>query len=721
MTAPAPAAEQPDASIDVGVVLGALMRRAVRIVFVTLLLCAATYAVLMFVPRMYESSAGLLVEPRSNVFTRAANDVAGTGYVVDDATISSQIALIKSRDTVLAVIEAAGLRSVPEFSQSGGGLLALVGLGGQRSPSDARIVAAVNENLIVSQERNSRIISVAFRSQDPELAARVANAVAITHVSRRAGQQVSDTIEATAWLEGEIASLRARVAEAERRVAEFRVANDLFMGANNTSLIDQQLSSFSSQIAAATERRNAAESRAQLIRSLLQSGQSVSGVSDVQSSPVVQQLSQEKARLQGERAQQSATLLSNHPTIRALDAQIAEIDTQIAAEGRRVADALDVQARIEADLERSLQEELTRLKITAGSATREGVTLAELEREATAQRELLNAYLIRYSDAAARTESSSALPDVRIISEAAPAITPVSPKTALILVAVFLVSVILQVGAVIFGELLSGRALRAPATREPDIETVREAIAEALEDEPAEDDSFVEPPLDEDAAIDELETVEPLEDDVAFSEPDAEELLPLEPPPLRNAMPRGSALDMAIDTIAASVMTGSERRVMIAALDDWTDSQAFAERLGALVIGNGQSLAEIDAASRQQGLELGLADLVAGEADFGDVVHRGSEERFAFVPWGQSATLARGGDRITTLVDALGDIYEAVIVVTGKVGMSSTLPLFAEVGGCCVLLAEDPLRAEAAKADIEALGFAPVHVVAAASLQSEVA
>lgn len=721
MTAPAPAAEQPDASIDVGVVLGALLRRAVRIVFVTLLLCALTYAVLMFVPRMYESAAGLLIEPRSNVFTRAANDIGGAGYVVDEATISSQIALIKSRDTLLAVIEATGLREVPEFSRGGGGLLSLIGLGGPRGPSDERVINAVNENLIVTQERNSRIISVAFRSLDPELAARVANAVAITHVSRRAGQQVSDTIEATAWLEGEIASLRERVAAAERQVAEFRVENDLFMGANNTSLIDQQLSSFSSQIAAATERRNAAESRAQLIRSLLQSGQAVSGVSDVQASPVVQQLSQEKARLQGERAQQSATLLSNHPTIRALDAQIAEIDTQIAAEGRRVAEALEVQARIESELERSLQEELTRLKITAGSATREGVTLAELEREATAQRELLNAYLIRYSDAAARTESSSTLPDVRIISEAAPAITPVSPKTALIMIAVFLVSVILQVGAVIFGELLSGRALRVPEVREPDIETVREAIAEALEDEPAEDDSFAEPPLDEIAAIAPEPLPEPEDETWALPEEPEEEQPVSEPLPLLNTAPRGSALDIEIETLAASIMAGAARRVMVAALDDWTDSQLFAERLGARVIGNGQSLAEIDAASRQQGLELGIADLVVGEADYGDVVHRGPEERFAFVPWGQNAVLARNTDRITTLVDALGDIYEAVIVVTGKVGMSSSLPLFAEAGGCCVLLAQDPARAETAQADIEALGFSPVYVVAAANLQSEVA
>jgi polysaccharide biosynthesis transport protein len=430
MSTAAPPADQQDASIDVGLIVGAVMKRGVRIGLVTLILCAVAFAVLLFVPRLYESSAALLIEPRSNAFTRATNDVSAAA-IVDEATVASQIELIKSRDTIAAVIENTGLREVPEFAGGGGGLLSLIGLGGSNAPSEGKIITAVNDNLTVAQERNSRLISIAFRSEDPQLAARVANAFAVVHVNRRAGQQISDTVEATAWLEQEIEGLSIRVAEAERRVADFRVQNDLFMGANNTSIADQQLSNFTSQIAAAAERRSAAETRAQLIRSLLESSQSVSGVTEVQASPVVQQLSQELARLQGERAQRSATLLSNHPTIRALDAQIGELGAQIAAEGRRVAEALERQAQIEADLVRSLEGELTRAKITAGSATREGVTLAELEREAAAQRDLLNAYLIRFSEATARTDANSALPDVRIVTQAAPTVTPVSPKTAL--------------------------------------------------------------------------------------------------------------------------------------------------------------------------------------------------------------------------------------------------------------------------------------------------
>ena len=185
--------------------------------------------------------------------------------------------------------------------------------------------------------------------------------------------------------------------------------------------------------------------------------------------PSIQQLSQEKARLQGERAQKSATLLPNHPSIQALTAQITELDNQMKS-GRRVALPMRwrPKAQIEADLEASLRSEMTRVKGSASTATQDTVTLDGLEREAKAQRDLLEGYLQRYSEAASRTDANSALPDVRVVTEAAPSASPASPKVQLILMAVGIVSLAAQIGIVVFGELMSGRAIVAgPRAQRP--------------------------------------------------------------------------------------------------------------------------------------------------------------------------------------------------------------------------------------------------------------
>ena len=116
-----------DLTIDTGAMLAALLRRAVRIAVVTLLLVVATYAILLFVPRMYESTAGLLVEERSGALTRTANEqVSSQPSIPVEAMMSSQIELIKSRDTLLDVIDRENLRSVPELTNAGASPLDLI-------------------------------------------------------------------------------------------------------------------------------------------------------------------------------------------------------------------------------------------------------------------------------------------------------------------------------------------------------------------------------------------------------------------------------------------------------------------------------------------------------------------------------------------------------------------------------------------------------------------
>jgi succinoglycan biosynthesis transport protein ExoP len=347
------------------------------------------------------------------------------------------------------------------------------------------VLANLNERLSVVRERDSAVISINVRTKTPELSARIANAIAAAHVLRRAALSLSDTAEASQWLEQEIARLRVKVQEAEDAVANYRVDNDLFTGSDNTSILNQQLTAISTQITAAMERKNAALSRSNLIRELIASGQPIENVQDVRDSVVIQQLSETKANLQGELAQRSSTLLGNHPTIRALRAQIRAIEEQITVEARRVANALEAQARIEGDLEQQLREDLTRAKLSVSTATKDNVTLESLQRDAKAQRDLLESYLLRYSDASSRATAGSALPDVRQITVAAPSVVPASPKTTLILGAVGFVALALQIGAILFGELMSGRAL-APSSfdRQEEVYDEPEAEGAYAEQEP---------------------------------------------------------------------------------------------------------------------------------------------------------------------------------------------------------------------------------------------
>jgi uncharacterized protein involved in exopolysaccharide biosynthesis len=736
-----------DDRIDVAALFGAVAQRLPRIIVLTLVLLAAAFAVLMFMPRLYESSASILVEDRSSIYTRAANEQAPSSSSSDTGVVSSQIELLKSRDTLLTVIDQLDLRSVAEFNGGDGGgfsPMAIIGrlLGRKATPLsiDETVLNNLYSRLTVSQERDSRLISVTVQSTDPQRAADIANAVANAHVARRAQLSLSDTAVASGWLRDEIDRLRVVVNETETAVANFKVDNDLFVGSNNTGLADQQLSTIASQISAAQERKSTALARASLIRGMLERGQSIEGVADVRDSAVIQQLSEDKARLQGEMAQRSATLLSSHPTIRALTAQIRELDNQIAIEGRRVAGALDAEAQIEADLEVSLKAELDNAKVSASTATQDTVTLDELQREAKAQRDLLEGYLQRYNEAFSRTETNSALPDVRVVSLAAPSVTPASPKIQLVLVAVGIVAVLAQIGVILFAELMSGRAIitgREGVRPQDELDEVpfspaeleaeqQAAAGDSLAEEEGADEPdlfaapepVIEPPpsaavsdmrvAGADAGIAQSRLIEEL---AALGSLPANDPAPVLP--AHRAAPAVIADTVTLADLTADLVLGRTHLVMLAAHRSNADCEVLADELVADAQARGLSVALVDAGSGRLSELPGLSDLSGDAASFGDVVHKSTDNSFAEIPWGRARSITRKSTKPLTLVEALGDIYEVVVLLTGRVGMNSTLPMFADLDGRVVLVAgpeDEGAGIEDSRAQLLDAGFSTVDV-----------
>lgn len=684
-----------DMRMDMGALVAAVLSRGLRILLVTMLLLVATAAILLFIPKSYESSASLLVEPRSNIYTRASMETPSSGSSVNtEALMSSQIELIKSRDLLLEVVDSENLRSVPEFSNAGfspiGFVLRLIGRGPEQRSVDETVLGNLADRMTVIRERDSAVISIYVRSTDADLAARIANAIAAAHVKRRGAQSLTDTADATVWLQEEIDKLRPKVSEAETAVANYKVENDLFVGANSIPVTDQQLTVVATQIAEAQQRKNDAQARSQVIRGMLGSGQSLDGINDVRNSVVIQGLLETKANLQAELAQKSTTLLSNHPTIKALKAQIGELNKQITSEADRVADSLEAEAKVEADLEQRLRDDLTRAKLTAGDATKGSVTLDSLEREAKAQRDLLENYLAKYSDATSRTASNSALPDVRVVSEAAPSVEPASPKIPLILGAVGFVALALQIGAILFGELMSGRAL-----------TERTRVVEGG----LEDQAYDAEPA---AAADDNEIDDELELAVESS---------ITPPP--TARP----VDDDLAQLSAAVTTHQLRTVLLASLDGGQETLMVMDRLLEDALMSDLSAVVVDAGSGETSAMLGLTDLAAEQADYGDVMQRAGDN-LAEVPWGRLQSLDRRSSRPSTLIEALADIYHVVIVDTGRVGVASSLPLFSGARATVVLVTSEdtsPVAVGVARRDIAALGFELGRVVSLPAARADVA
>src|SRR5262249_12474664 len=456
--------------LDVAALGRALWRRKGRIAALTLLAAGLALAAVNMGPPRYKSEARGLIEARGNILLRPeAERLSERGATIDAEAVTSQVQLILSRDLAREVIKTLKLGERPEFdpvlrgSSTIGVILGLVGL--VRDPMsqtpEERVFRSFAERLTAYQVEKSRVIAIEFESESPELAARVANTVAETYLMVQQTAKQDQSRVAGLWLAEKIEPLRGAVANAEAKVEQYRARNNLLVGTNNTTLSNQQLGEFNAQLSAARAQKADAEAKGRIIRDALRAGTSVE-FADIINSELMRRLSEQRVTLRAQLAEQSSTLLDQHPRIKELKAQIADLDREIRSEADRLARSLENDARVASAKLDSLGASLDQLKRQAASTNEQDVQLRALEREAKAQRELLESYLAKYREATTRDSIGAGSPDARIISTAIVSNTPSWPKKAPTVLIAALGTFVLTVAFIVSGQLLSGQ-LAAPA------------------------------------------------------------------------------------------------------------------------------------------------------------------------------------------------------------------------------------------------------------------
>ena len=202
--------------LDFGALGQALARKRIWIIIPTLLAAVLSITVVNLVTPRYKSEARILVDGRENVFLRPNGERNEERTSLDAEAVTSQVQLLLSRDLAREIIKKNKLAERPEFDPVLQGisplksLLALFGIG--RDPfsltPEERVLDAYYDRFTAYAVDKSRVIVIEFQSRDPELAARVANAIAEGYLVLQQNARQEQAKSASLWLSGEIDNLR---------------------------------------------------------------------------------------------------------------------------------------------------------------------------------------------------------------------------------------------------------------------------------------------------------------------------------------------------------------------------------------------------------------------------------------------------------------------------------------------------------------------------------
>jgi uncharacterized protein involved in exopolysaccharide biosynthesis len=700
-----------------------LWQRRKRILVYTLIAAGVAFVVVNAITPRYRSESRLLLESRENVFLRAEADKNVDRTTIDAEAVTSQTQVVLSRDLARQVIAKEKLNDNPEFD-SGGVLRTILGLFGiGRDPTamtrEERTLEAYYDRLNVSAVEKSRVIAIDFSSASPELAASVANAIAETYLSMQQTAKQDQTRAAGSWLAGEIDKMRQKVADAEAKVEAYRVKANLFVGANNSSLPNQQLTEVNSQIAAARGQKADLEARAKQLRDLIRTGK-LADSSDIANSESMRRLIDQRTALRSQLAEQSTTLLDQHPRIKELKAQIAETDRQMRAEAERLARQFENDAKVAGDRLASMTASLDQVKQMASQSNEQDVELRALEREAKTQRDLLESYLAKYREASARDSINAAPPEARIISRASPAIQPAYPKKLpTVLIAAF-AAFALSAGFTVTGALLAPApaaaayaypyappAYAAQAYQPPVMATP--GVAPPVMAPPPPLPSMASPPMAPSFAA----TANPTFGAAAPAFGAASDV----PVPVSSVEQIARGLRQAGDAGRRVTVVGTARNVgtTYAAI---TLARALAKESNVVLVDlafGAPNLAVISTDTKAPG----IAELVRGTASFGDIITRDQFSNVHLIATGEignDGPMLAVSPMLATVIEALVSSYDHVVIDIGSAA-DIAVERFAPLAARAVLVASDPANAatRAARERLTLAGFADVTVLAGAA------
>jgi len=419
------------------VVLWALMMTVSTALVVSLLL-----------PKQYLATTSIVVDQRS------VDRVTGLTLPVQllPGYIATQVDVISSHKVARKVVEKLKFHENPQMQKD---FAKAKGIGDIRDWVADKLL----KKLEIRPSRESSVMQVGFTSNDPQLAAIIANAFADTYIQASNELQVQPAKSSADWFDSQMATLRERLEHAQSVLSTYQQEHGIVATDDRLDLENTRLAELSKQLVEGQARTSELQSRRDLLTSTVKQGGSFESLQEVLNNPLIQSLKTELARVEAGFAELSKRVDINHPQYKQAKAEVNSLQQKIHSEVNMVLSG------IASGVASSIQRD----KIVANALAEQKAKVLELKKQhdeiMVFNREVENAQ--RVYDAAmqravqSRMESEISQTNIAVLNYALPPQKPAKPKVLLNMILSVFLGGMLGVGLALLIEMMDRRVRSA--------------------------------------------------------------------------------------------------------------------------------------------------------------------------------------------------------------------------------------------------------------------
>ncbi|MGF9694629.1 exopolysaccharide transport family protein [Rhizobium sp. 0TCS1.26] len=622
----------------------------------------------MLTAPQFSSTAEILIDPRDLQVVR--NDLYQSSVAADGGItqVESQVSVVQSTGVLMRAVEATQLTQDPEFNRQG--LLGrLLGSGDTATDGQAAMVKtidALRRRLSVKRADKVLVIDVTVTSTDARKAARLANAVAGAYLQDQASARSQAAGQASDALVSRLEELRNQVQKSANAVETYRQQNNLVMSSGRL-VSEQEMTDLNNQLTAARARSALLRAQVDQIRSQRDTGLSSGATSEAIQSSVITQLRSQEAALE-ERATSLRTQLgASHPSMIAVQSQLANIQRLISRELDRISASVSADYQRALANEKDLSSKVGDLEGELTSKSQASVRLSELQRDLDSVRSIYESFLTRAQETREQVTINNT--NARIITEALPAQKKSWPPVPLLLAGAMFGGLGLGAGLALMAEFVSPTVL-SPSQLQSALGAPVIGIIPG-EGRRRRRRFYSLRRRASSGAGDEEETISPrLEGSIGLA--------------LRRLFDGGSLPSSAAGTPPSLLLTSGAR--------DTAERLRLVGLLGIHATSRGERVLVIDANMDQDGrADRGLLDVLAGDCAMTDAIHFHFGQNIAYMRRGGARKMLKESDSRANAHKMLSQAHRMfdLVVIDGGILSENlkTAPLVASVDAV-VLVAE---------------------------------
>ena len=264
----------------------------------------------------------------------------------------------------------------------------------------ARAGTLLDENVVITPARLSRLVDIRFTSPDPVFSAKVSNAWAESFIRMNLERKVQATSYGRDLLQQQLGQLKQRLDESQRQLVGYASAQRIInlpqqsadgKTTSERSIVADELVALNASLSQATADRIQSQARYE------QGGRGGSSTEALRNN-AINNLRERRAELSAEYQKLMTQFEPGYPSAQSLARQIAELDRGIAREEGRVSTSLSGDYREATGRERALAARVDELKSSFLDQRRRSIQYNIYQQEVDTNRALYDGLLQRFKE-----------------------------------------------------------------------------------------------------------------------------------------------------------------------------------------------------------------------------------------------------------------------------------------------------------------------------------